>query len=673
MTISSTASSKTYSGNGVTTSFDTNPVVFFDTSDLIVYVVEDATGDTTTLVENTDYTVSGGSGSTGTVSTAGGTSPYGAPASGYTLIIDRQIPIKQLSDFVNNDSSDAEVVEEGFDRLTMIAQQQNSLVERALHYPLSDILMDTELPVASDRGNTLLGFDADGAVKVYEVQTGTSLVSLAATNGATLVGHGESTIADIIHLDLRKFGGAPGGIDNTQAFLDAMEEIDDQGVHGVIHLGAGQWYFNGYAGADGIVNGLYVPYGSGFSDALGKIIVEGEGISTQLMCGSNNMIMARWSGCYGGLRNVAFNPNGKTGCKALYVGHDSSTSTASAQTQEHNDFDKIWVMPGFDVGFWLRPGAHVSGVDSQVLSNDFSRFHVQGAVRGILLDDNIDNSVGTSNRNNFTKFAIGQTGTNIGVEIRTGSQNNFSHGVINGVDTGVKTGVLIENTGNGALANELNCFTMVNCENNVTYDMNNANANTQIFGGFWNFVAKFTGTLPGTIIPSHSYVSFMPMRLPGLTYGEGVSGFSSGSIGLTVGINDTNQPWTTFTSLVEGDFTNVAALSGLSAIEYTRLNKVVTLNWRMTFQASVAATRITIPAAKLATVNSGLAPDAEMIAVQTNNALFSVFANNGTNVSAAEAGFTSTGDLYINAPSGGNWATGAATNIMNIIVQYKAA
>ena len=122
MTVSSTTSRKAYTGDGLTTSFATSPVVFFDTSDLVVYVVTTATGASTTLTENTHYTVSGGSGSTGTVSLAGGSSPYGAPSAAQTLVIARQVPATQGSNFVNNDPNDAEVVEDALDRLTMIAQ-----------------------------------------------------------------------------------------------------------------------------------------------------------------------------------------------------------------------------------------------------------------------------------------------------------------------------------------------------------------------------------------------------------------------------------------------------------------------------------------------------------------------------------------------------------------------
>ena len=54
MTVSSTTNRKTFAGNGVTTSFATSPVVFFDTSDLVLTVVTDSTGASEALVENTD-------------------------------------------------------------------------------------------------------------------------------------------------------------------------------------------------------------------------------------------------------------------------------------------------------------------------------------------------------------------------------------------------------------------------------------------------------------------------------------------------------------------------------------------------------------------------------------------------------------------------------------------
>lgn len=160
MSVTSTTNRKSYAGDAVTTSFATNPVVFFDSSDLAVSVVS-AAGVETALTENTHYTVTGGDGSTGTVNLAGGSAPYGAPAAGVTLLILRQLPLTQPVDLVQNDGSDAEVQERAYDRLTMMVQQLNEVDARAIKLPPVETGSTalTELPF--DRASKFLAFDAD--------------------------------------------------------------------------------------------------------------------------------------------------------------------------------------------------------------------------------------------------------------------------------------------------------------------------------------------------------------------------------------------------------------------------------------------------------------------------------------------------------------------------------
>lgn len=162
MTVSSTTNRKTYTGDAVTTSFSTSPVVFFDTSDLVVYVVVTATGVAETLTENTHYTVTGGDGAVGTVNLAGGSAPYGAPAATKKIVIVREVPATQETDFGNNDTSDAEVVEDALDRLTMLAQQNNTKLVRSLRQPDEDPTDIAALPNSVDRASLYLAFDANG-------------------------------------------------------------------------------------------------------------------------------------------------------------------------------------------------------------------------------------------------------------------------------------------------------------------------------------------------------------------------------------------------------------------------------------------------------------------------------------------------------------------------------
>ena len=182
MTVSSELNRKQYTGDGATTSFATSPVIFFDTSDLTVYVVTTATGAATTLTENTHYTVTGGDGSTGTVSLAGGSSPYGAPAATQTLVIVRDVPLTQATDLVQNDASDAEVLEDALDKLTMISQQLSTRLDRSF------VLADSDVSGASGTlptptATSLLGWTGAGtALQNYS----TSTLSAALTTAFTL-------------------------------------------------------------------------------------------------------------------------------------------------------------------------------------------------------------------------------------------------------------------------------------------------------------------------------------------------------------------------------------------------------------------------------------------------------------------------------------------------------
>jgi hypothetical protein len=154
MTVSSTTNRKSFTGDGSTTAFGTSPVVFFDESELEVYLVTTATGASTLQTITTHYTVSGGAGTTGTVTMVT------APASTETLVILRVLPYTQTDDYVNNDINDAEVLEDRLDKLTMLTQQLDEVDERSLKLSSAETgaAALTELPF--DRASKFLAFDA---------------------------------------------------------------------------------------------------------------------------------------------------------------------------------------------------------------------------------------------------------------------------------------------------------------------------------------------------------------------------------------------------------------------------------------------------------------------------------------------------------------------------------
>ena len=120
-TIDNTTAQVRYAGNGVTTAFSVT-FQFFEASTLRVRT---AIADAVTLkVLNTDYTVSGGAGATGTVT-------FGtAPPTGTNVIIDLSIPMLQETvDLAPNGPLPAEDVEQGFDRIvTMVKQLRQQLL-----------------------------------------------------------------------------------------------------------------------------------------------------------------------------------------------------------------------------------------------------------------------------------------------------------------------------------------------------------------------------------------------------------------------------------------------------------------------------------------------------------------------------------------------------------------
>jgi len=158
MTVNTDLARVQYNGNDVTTAFPFASRIL-DASHIRVVTRIVATGVETTLVLNTDYTVSGVGGSSCTVNT---TDPV---ATGTTITLIRNVPLTQTADYVENDPFPAETHENALDKLTMIEQQQQDQISRALKFPETVAAgVNGVLPVPQD--NYLLVWDGVlGAVK----------------------------------------------------------------------------------------------------------------------------------------------------------------------------------------------------------------------------------------------------------------------------------------------------------------------------------------------------------------------------------------------------------------------------------------------------------------------------------------------------------------------------
>lgn len=151
MTISTTASRISYNGNGITTIF-AFPYRFLANADIMVVEVS-ALGVETAKVLTTDYTLTGAGDDLG-----GSITMITAPASGTRLVIYRDTAIVQETDYVSGDPFPAETHETALDRLTMIAQEQNTQLGLTLRAPIG-IDSDVSLVLPLPQSGKLLGWN----------------------------------------------------------------------------------------------------------------------------------------------------------------------------------------------------------------------------------------------------------------------------------------------------------------------------------------------------------------------------------------------------------------------------------------------------------------------------------------------------------------------------------
>jgi hypothetical protein len=162
MTVSSTTTKNSYSGDGSTTTFAYTFKIFAD-ADLTV-ILRSAAGTETVQTLTTNYSVTNAGNANG-----GNVVFVTAPASGVTVVIRRNIAQTQTTDYTANDPFPAESHEDALDRLTFIAQQQQEELDRSIKLSRTNTMTSTEFTVgASDRANKILAFDGSGEISVTQ-------------------------------------------------------------------------------------------------------------------------------------------------------------------------------------------------------------------------------------------------------------------------------------------------------------------------------------------------------------------------------------------------------------------------------------------------------------------------------------------------------------------------
>lgn len=168
-------------GNGTTTVFPFNFKVFLATDLLVIRV--DSGGNLTTLVLGTDYTAALNADQD---TNPGGsvTLTAGALATTYSMIITSDVAELQQVILTNLGGFFPDVLNDVFDRLTILAQQLQTGVDQSIKFGLTDDLTTADLPPAAQRAGKFLYFGADGSV---------SLVSQAPSSGTAFSFEGALT------------------------------------------------------------------------------------------------------------------------------------------------------------------------------------------------------------------------------------------------------------------------------------------------------------------------------------------------------------------------------------------------------------------------------------------------------------------------------------------------
>jgi len=352
---------------------------------------------------------------------------------------------------------------------------------------------------------------------------------LAASSGTSLVGHiqsGSGAVARTVQAKLREtvsvmdFGAVGDGVtDDTAAVADAIAAVKAAGG-GVVNFPAGNYLLEGVAGADGTKNGILIPFTQVYQETE-RVYLKGEGRSTILSAGSNNMYLVRLSDNNCRIDGFTFNANGKTSCTALGLVPENVTTNATVVYQTFNVVNDLFIN-GFFNGIVFLSGVPVLGVDSGCWYNNFSNIHIYSCLRGIYFQGMSGHS-GSNTRNFFQGIRIGQV-TNTGIQIDDGSTNVFVGVHMEGILTGTSpssspTAIRIANTGLSGLDNNSNKF--FGCiQESCTVSLNNANASSEFYG--CEFPTPYSMVLtanPKIMIGSDS--SITPQFLPGYVFQNG--------------------------------------------------------------------------------------------------------------------------------------------------------
>lgn len=423
MAVETTGTSANFIGTGVSSSYA--PGFYVNTSGQVkVYVA----GVLKTLGD--DYVVNG-------VGDAVGCTVVGNFTSGAAVYIERVTPITQLVDTQNNETILEDVLDAEFDKLTMIAQELDGSVGRAVLVPKGE--QGGTLPSAAVRAGYLLGFDAEGALALATPGATTSDLgaTLAASSGSALVGFLQA--------------GAGAVPRTAQAKMRDALHASDFGVvaNGVTNDAPAMALFIAALKAKGGGLGL-LP--QGIIAVASEVLVDGDGIylvgqgpggpsgvGTRFLALTNGMNMLRIAASDCGLMQVGFDGGTTTGSTSglkLCPADESQTTTLTFTN--YNAIENIRFENLAD-SIIMRCGPKVGGADSGCWYNRIGNITVLNCDRTVWLRGATTPTGSNVNRNVFYAIRGGSTGGgrgNTGIQLDSGDTNVFYSCAFEGIALG---------------------------------------------------------------------------------------------------------------------------------------------------------------------------------------------------------------------------------------------
>jgi hypothetical protein len=334
------------------------------------------------------------------------------------------------------------------------------------------------------------GLHVGAEVKFTSVQQATSSATDAAQISYQPAGTGAANTTVQAKLretvSVKDFGAVGDGVtDDTAAIQAAIDYIYPTG--GAVYFPRGDYRLVGTAGADGIINGIHVPFaGGGIEGGAKSITLYGDGGESRLIGVTANMYVVRFTGNNSTIRDLAIVGNDTS--SGLVLTSSNTTADMGDEQISYNSFTRLLIGGCGENGILLQCplGSSAGGVYYNNFSDIYIFFGGSGATRkgrGIYMRELAAvGSNGSNNRNIFRGVAMKRLNT--GVQIDDGDTNSFyschfeainGTGGPNAVATAAKIGPLVYRS------TQLNRFFGCQTES-VTRGVENNDSRTELYG-----------------------------------------------------------------------------------------------------------------------------------------------------------------------------------------------